>query len=175
MASRSRLSRFATDPVCYMNVAAADGTPFPGDAGHPGDIGIHAMFGCKWSDVAKTGLKAAENLWVCEVVLRSRIETRSALARAVANRRIFRTVTITFPSSPLSDDDPGRRVAGDSRTDTFRDVVFFWKHRCKVGLPFDRYCFAATAEESHKPNIFEALDAGWAPAVPLGRQRRPGR
>lgn len=172
MVLRSRLSRIATDPVCYMNVATADGSPFPGNAEDPGDIGIHAMLGAKWSDVAKTGLKAAENLWVYEVVLRSRIETRSAFARAVANRWIFSSVTITFPSRTLIDGDPGKRVVADAGTDTFTDVVFFWKHHCRTGLPFERYCFAATARESHKPWVLEPLRSKRAPAIPLDRWRR---
>lgn len=172
MALRTKLSRIATDPVCYMNVATADGSPFPGNADDSDDIGIHAMFGSRWSDIARTGLKSAENLWIYEVVLRSRIETRSAFARAVAKRQIFRTVTITFPSRTLADGDRGKCLAATAGSDTFTDAVFFWKHHCMTGLPFERYCFAATARESHKPRILEPLRANRPPAIPLDRWRR---
>lgn len=153
MAFRSSLSGFPTKPLCYMNVAGTDGKPSLDNARKPNNIGVYGVTGSKWTDVSKTRLKAAQNVWVYEVLLLGGVETRFALTDAVAARQVFKKVSITFHSRTIIDDDHTSRVVIEPGTDTFTDVVFFWKDKPKPGRPFERFYFAGTAESDHRPRI----------------------
>jgi hypothetical protein len=135
-----------------MKAAGTDGRLLLGHAGSTGDIGVYSVCGTKWTDVAKTDVKAAQNLWIYEVVVLGGV-ARIVLSDAVATRQVFKTVTITFPARVVFDSDPCTRVIVESGTDAFTDVVFFERDCPEIGRPFERFYFVGTADENHKPRV----------------------